>query len=431
MNRHIGITLLLASSGGVLLLTVAALHWYWYKEAKRKTDEEKASSKVSSAVPDLRLSPTAEALTCVDITRAQILSSTVGGSSEQSLESSADSSEEFLPDVNSEDETLEGSRLEGDVLDDSFDISKSNLPSPSVILSPTEAEVLVNVICNTPDIGRQIRCLVSVGNCASFSANQYLLRRAGIIPVLNDLIKTNRNTDVKISAIKALGNLAVNEENQEYMEDSVSILVDLLCKIEGSKGKEQEIKKSALMSLTNLSVTPKFHDTIFHLIPVLLKMLQTIPEDLSVSESLKILVNMSSNQAMGFKMIQCHCDTSKFVDFFEFAAMNGEAGDGGANALRMCYLMANLTDGLNKGFQQNKSTKDVAGEQNVPIQDSLYMLISDKDKSSRLRNLLMSLTRHSDDGLRQQATRLYTGLFLFWGRGLSQSNNFGRKSSPY
>jgi hypothetical protein len=115
------------------------------------------------------------------------------------------------------------------------------------------------------------RALVITANAASFSSNQYFLRRAGCIPILNDHMKLSEN-EIQDRAIKALTNLAVSDENLEYMDDSIPILISNSLR---DSGTSQMVRISTLICLTNLSVTPRFH---LRLLPLVSELFENIDD---------------------------------------------------------------------------------------------------------------------------------------------------------
>jgi len=486
MNRNPRLMLILATGSGAILMTYAALRYYFRRRqrkieddaAKAEKERQNSPKKDAPSAPELRLDPKEETTTKRDLAKAQIISSLVGdGSSSASFDDSDSLSEEhFVNGILDEDDeeeeedeeaTLEATGLEGDdddgdeeddgfegsrIADDdvaersSLDISLPDVPAEGAasILSPTEAEVLVDYLAGG-SLRRRTQCLISIANAALFSANQYLLRRAGCIPVLNDLLMSEDHVTAS-QACKALTNLAVNEENQEHMDETVGILVTIIGKYHRATDPDQrrahlDAELCAMQTLTNLSVTNKYHSLVAPLLPGLMENVDncdTFGENSAsiLTQTWKILVNLSSNSSMLPSLLACDAPET-FLEFLSDASKRSDS----SNALRICYFMANIMDCLNKESlpfpfatapppPPPASAKSAGSPTpNACSQDSLYALLCQEEKSSELRTLLLDLTRHSDDNIRQQSTRLYTALFLFWGRKMSQSEG-GRKSSP-
>ena len=454
-------------------MTYAALRFYFRRHQRRieedkektaKAEREEAAKKEArksvSSAPELRLDPEEEIVTKEDLARAQIISTSTlaGGYDSHSasfdssdspsrdptdvdhLEEEEEEEEETLEASGFEDDDFDGSRVSEDADRSSLDISLPDIPREGAasILSPTEAEVLVDYLAGGSVKGR-IQCLVTIANAASFSANQYLLRRAGCIPVLNDLV-LNEDQVVSGHAMKALTNLAVNEENQEHMEETVVILVSLIGKfhrVNNFELRRQNLKAelSALITLTNLCVTNKFHALVATLISGLLQNVDDRDQlgEFSpnvLTQTWKILVNLSSNALLLPSLLAAQCPKT----FLNFLAETGEQRDS-SNGLRICYFLANIMDAHNKDTLSppsgaTHSSKNTSASLPTAFSpDSVYSLLCLEEKSSELRSLLLDLTRHADDNIRQQSTRLYTAIFLFWGRKMSQ-NDGTRKSSP-
>lgn len=467
MNRS-RLLVILMTSGGAFLVTFSALRFYYRRrgspqtkttQSKEVSEEEARPNKLPSA-PELRLDPREETATKEDLARAQIISSLVGdNSSSASFDDSDSVSEEqfisnFIDEVEEEEEdendgTLEAtdleendddqerSRIEDEI--ETLDFSLPDIPSEgaSSILSPTEAEVLVDYLAGG-NVNSRLKCLVSIANAASFSANQYLLRRAGCIPVLNDLAQGS-DAVVCTHSLNALTNLAVNEENQEHMLETVLVLVSTIEYFHLTRDSElndDQLKQelSALKALTNLSVTTRYHDNVSPLVPKLLANVDGRAQlrDFAsgvLTHSWKVLVNLSSNSAIVNSLLQTKAPSS-LIPFLSEAAKRRDASD----ALRVCYFLANIVDSLNKdslSLPTGPSSLTLNGDSTAQAfsNDSIHALLSKEDKSTHLRTLLLDLTRHADDNVRQQATRLYTGLFFYWGRKISQGEG-ARKSSP-
>ena len=81
MNSNRRLLATLATGSGALLLTYAALRYYLKRQRRNETKDEKDGSKDGvKAAPELRLDRSAEIITKNDLDKAQLISSTVGGS---------------------------------------------------------------------------------------------------------------------------------------------------------------------------------------------------------------------------------------------------------------------------------------------------------------------------------------------------------------
>lgn len=79
-----------------------------------------------------------------------------------------------------------------------------------------EAKTLVALLY-TSDEGVLERALITLANLATFDVNQNNLREAGCLSRLQNLL-THPKSDIRLAAIRALGNMALNEQNQKEMK---------------------------------------------------------------------------------------------------------------------------------------------------------------------------------------------------------------------
>lgn len=121
------------------------------------------------------------------------------------------------PDVgmSSEDQTRETDNAIQDISDE----LKEKLESLSLrgrTLDPFEAKTLVALLY-TSDEGVLERALVTLANLATFEINQNNLREAGCLSRLQNLL-VHPKSEVRLATIRALGNMALNEQNQKEMK---------------------------------------------------------------------------------------------------------------------------------------------------------------------------------------------------------------------
>ena len=90
-------------------------------------------------------------------------------------------------------------------------------------LTPYESKSLVALLHST-DKEKISRTLVTISNCAAFTRNQDLLREAGLLVLLPSLL-TDTDLNVKMAAVKAASNLALNTGNMKEMEQVVLVMV--------------------------------------------------------------------------------------------------------------------------------------------------------------------------------------------------------------
>ena len=83
-------------------------------------------------------------------------------------------------------------------------------------MDPYEAKTLVALLY-TSDEGVLERALVTMANLATMEHNQNNLREAGCLLRLQNLLSHTKN-EVRLAAVRALGNMALNDQNQREMK---------------------------------------------------------------------------------------------------------------------------------------------------------------------------------------------------------------------
>lgn len=117
--------------------------------------------------------------------------------------------------MSSEEQTRETDRAIHDISDE----LKEKLESLSLrgrSLDAYESRTLVALLY-TSDEGVLERALVTLANLATFDVNQNNLREAGCLSRLQNLL-VHPKSEVRLATIRALGNMALNEENQKEMK---------------------------------------------------------------------------------------------------------------------------------------------------------------------------------------------------------------------
>lgn len=79
-----------------------------------------------------------------------------------------------------------------------------------------EAKTLVALLY-TSDEGVLERALITLANLATLQLNQNNLREAGCLLRLQSLL-SHPKSEIRLAAIRALGNMALNEQNQREMK---------------------------------------------------------------------------------------------------------------------------------------------------------------------------------------------------------------------
>ncbi len=86
-------------------------------------------------------------------------------------------------------------------------------------MDPYEAKTLVALLYAS-DEGVLERALVTLANLATLEVNQNNLREAGCLLRLQNLL-THPKEEIRLAAVRALGNMALNEQNQKEMKVSL------------------------------------------------------------------------------------------------------------------------------------------------------------------------------------------------------------------
>lgn len=81
-----------------------------------------------------------------------------------------------------------------------------------------EAKTLVALLYAS-DEGVLERALVTLANLATLEVNQNNLREAGCLLRLQNLL-SHPKTEIRLASVRALGNMALNEQNQREMKVS-------------------------------------------------------------------------------------------------------------------------------------------------------------------------------------------------------------------
>ena len=139
-------------------------------------------------------------------------------------------------------------------------------------MTPYEARGLVALL-HSEDQDLLARTLHTVTNCAAFTRNQDLLREAGCLALLPDLL-SHPARPVRLAATTACSNLALNTGNLAELRDGVTALVtEVQHQLAGRE--DQELLAGRLLCLTNLAVLPDWHHLYPPALPALLAALPT------------------------------------------------------------------------------------------------------------------------------------------------------------
>ncbi|XP_074608639.1 armadillo repeat-containing protein 10-like isoform X4 [Acropora palmata] len=217
--------------------------------------------------------------------------------------------------------------------------------------------------------------LVALLNCSAFTANQNTIRECGGLPLLISLL-SHDNKVVNIKAAQVLSNLAMNEENQQTLKDSVFAIIKILeyCDIFNN----EEFGIELLRLLVNLSATNIAHEEIMTGVAEYYSILgQSLSRQ--IQQVLRLLVNLS-------------CNANNLDGLLEFKSfMLPDNSDD--IILRAVTISANLLS------NSDCYTK----EQQLMVTEDLNVLYGE----------LTELLEHSNEDIQSQAKRAFRSVFAF------------------
>lgn len=158
-------------------------------------------------------------------------------------------------------------------------------------LTPYEAKSLVALL-HSKDASTLQRTLVTISNCAAFTRNQDELRDSGCLLRLQSLL-TGTGREVRLAAITATANLALNTGNMKEMEYYVPLLHPVV-ESDLNREHDEELLSAALLALTNIAVLPDWHHQYRVLVPRLHELWCDGKESITL-QVLKLLINLSCN----------------------------------------------------------------------------------------------------------------------------------------
>jgi len=256
-------------------------------------------------------------------------------------------------------------------------------------MTPYEARGLVALL-HSEDQDLLARALHTVTNCAAFTRNQDLLREAGCLALLPDLLSHPARA-VRLAATTACSNLALNTGNLAELRDGVTALVtEVQHQLAGWE--DLELLAGRLLCLTNLAVLPDWHHLYTPALPALLAALPTADQPIRL-QGLKLLVNLSCQDGTVPALLDTECDPG----LVSLLTSSSEPD----LVLRCTTLLANICLaaarlGLDKGVDTRSST--------------LHHLVftSARHTVVELATGLMHSSQSSD--VKMQARKIYTVL---------------------
>ncbi|TDH09884.1 hypothetical protein EPR50_G00090120 [Perca flavescens] len=250
-------------------------------------------------------------------------------------------------------------------------------------LDPQHLKMLLSCLQTSNNPPDRCRILLTLGNSAAFTVNQNLIREFEGIHIIAGFL-SDPVAEVRVQTLNALNNLCMNIQNQEHIKVYVPQVLEL---IEMSPV-NSDLQLGALRLLTNLSVTDKHQHLLKESITLLLSLLVVSIEALQV-QTLKVLVNLSSNPDMMDDIVQAQAPASVVLLF--------DARTAPAVLLRLLTFAGNL-----KAWRPSAQVADELRRK----QDCLFRVML--DESSQLHSRLVQLLSHPDGDIQSQVARILT-----------------------
>uniref|UniRef100_A0A3B4BFI9 Armadillo repeat-containing domain-containing protein n=1 Tax=Periophthalmus magnuspinnatus TaxID=409849 RepID=A0A3B4BFI9_9GOBI len=265
---------------------------------------------------------------------------------------------------------------------DSSNVSTVSLQPGSLLAKHLKTLLSCLQFSNSQD--DKCRMLLTLANASAFVINQNLIREYEGIPIIAGFL-SDPAADVRVQSLIALNNLSMNIENQEQLTVYVPKVLELI----ETSPMNSELQLCALRLLTNLSVTDKHQHLLKDSIKLLLSLFVLNISVFFQVQTLKVLVNLSSNPDMMDDIVQVQAPASVLLLFDPRTVP--------AVLVRLLTFAGNL-----KAW---RPSAQVAAElrQN---QDSLFRLML--DESSQLHSRVLPLLSHPEEEVRLQAARVLT-----------------------
>ncbi|XP_049805296.1 uncharacterized protein LOC126248388 isoform X6 [Schistocerca nitens] len=259
------------------------------------------------------------------------------------------------------------------------------------VITANEAKSLVALLHTNDDLLLE-KTLMTIGNCGTFSANQDTLREAGCLFRIQNLL-THPRLAVKLAAIKALGNLALNQENQKELKGVIPILLSYVLR----ERQSEKLVMSSLVTLTNIAAFPDWHDEYYSLLHTLYNLVDSAPPQMKL-QALKLLVNLSCNEDMVPSLLAAQAP--RRLIYLLDPSTNEEI------LLRVTTLLANLTTVAKD--QNLDPTIDLPAEDKAASPDTMYAAIYGVNiREKVLSKAFVLMNQHKNEDIRFQARKIY------------------------
>ncbi|XP_063219640.1 uncharacterized protein LOC134529454 isoform X2 [Bacillus rossius redtenbacheri] len=262
------------------------------------------------------------------------------------------------------------------------------------VLTKQEAKSLVALLHSNNDVLLE-QTLVTIGNYGTFARNQDILREAGCLYRLQNML-THPNISVRLAAIKATGNLALNQENQKELKDAIPLLLTFI-NVEQPK---ESIVLSALVTLANIAVLSDWHEEFYPALHSLYNLVDNGSPQVKL-QALKLLVNLSCNEDMVPSLLAAQAP--RRLVYLLDPLSNEEI------LLRVVTLLANLTSTA-KELMLNPSI-DLPAEDKAASPETMYAAIFGVNIQEKMRSkAFVLMNQHRSEDVRVQARKMYEAI---------------------
>ncbi|KAJ1520025.1 hypothetical protein ONE63_004255 [Megalurothrips usitatus] len=289
------------------------------------------------------------------------------------------------------------------------------------VLSPHEAKSLIALLHSSDDALLE-RTLTTIANCSTFTANQDAIREAGGLFRLQNLLQHPKQ-NIQLAAIKALANLALNQENQKELKDAIPVLLSYILRSDlantqvangdandggkshgrsGFGGMSEALLLAALVALTNVAVLTDWHDEFYVALHSLYRLIDNGNAAVKL-QSLRLLINLSCNEDMVPSLLAAQAPR-KLIYLLDPHTHEDVL-------LRVVTLLANLTTAAKQ--QQLDPTVDLPAEDKAASPDTMYAAIFGVNVHEKVVSKASVLSsQHPNEDIRFQASKLYEAVKL-------------------
>ncbi|XP_014247323.1 uncharacterized protein LOC106665423 [Cimex lectularius] len=256
-----------------------------------------------------------------------------------------------------------------------------------------DAKSLV-ILLQSNDSALLERTLTTISNGATIAANHVTLREVGCLIRVQRLL-THHKPSVQLAAITALGNLALNKDNQKELKEAIPILSAILL-----NQPQEKIQLQTLITLTNITVLEDWHE---ECCPILHHLYNLVDNGafLIKLQALKVLVNLTCNSEMIPSLLAAHAPR-KLLHLLDIST-NEEL------LLRVVTLLANLANGVVQ--LHIDPIYDLPLEDKAPSPDTMYAAIYGINVQDKICNKAFTImNNHPNEDIRIKARKLVDAL---------------------